>query len=154
MSIKLTKDEKKQRKIAEEKIKEEYEEPIFSEEMTRPIKKSPPLPPLQPMSKSEIDEAFSSEMGGEHDIVKELFSVKNVYARTDLTEDEISVVSRLYYLSEYIEHPELAKLLDKLLMLKISKKRKSREEFVKAITGLNKPQNGGFGQFGQMGGFR
>jgi len=134
-----------------------FDDDLKDDVQTRHVVKPKPsyIPPQDDVSSSAIDEAFSGELSNENDIIKELFSVKNIYAKTDLSEEEISIVSRLYYLSDYIKHPQLAMLLDKLLMLRISKNRKSREEFVKAHTGTQTKNQQSFGYMPMgNGGFR
>jgi len=105
----------------------------------------------------DLDEIFSGEVGdSDTKIVKELISGNTqIEQKTELTATQISIISRLYFLHDYIEDPtvtNLEKLLDKFLVLQISKDRKSRKEFVDSLRGvLDNKQGGGFlEKFGGM----
>ena len=87
---------------------------------------------------TDIKEMFGSSGGSETEIVKELFSVNGIKAKTEVSDREISIISRLYFLSKYINNPTLSEMLDNFLTLKISRKRKSRQEFIDGLKGMPK----------------
>jgi hypothetical protein len=67
-------------------------------------------------------------------VAKELFSMKNPKIRSEFTDDEILIMSRLYQLSKKYYEPRgtylLRDTLNELVILRISKDRGSRKEFV------------------------
>jgi hypothetical protein len=81
----------------------------------------------------EVDELFNAETSNPNDVVKEIFSIKEPKARTELSASEISIISRLYYLSKLIKSDALKSILDEFIILRISKDRKSRGEFVQSF---------------------
>ena len=83
-----------------------------------------------------IKDLFGEDSKSESDVVKELFSNSNIKTKTDVSEREISIISRLYFLSDYIDNKQLSDMLNTLLELKISKKRLSRTEFIKALESM------------------
>ena len=82
-----------------------------------------------------IDEMFSQEMGMKNpsDVVKELFSVQDIKTKTDLSEKQVSKIARVFYLADFLDMPELKTLMTEFITLRVSKDRKSREEFVNAF---------------------
>lgn len=81
----------------------------------------------------DIDNMFGDTNQNPNDVVKEIFSIKDVKAKTDLSAAQISKISRAYYLAKILEMPELKDLLDEFITLRISKDRKSRSEFVEGL---------------------
>ena len=81
-----------------------------------------------------MEDLFKDE-GNPNEIVKELFANEGIKTRTDLSNEEISLISRMYYIAEELKNDRLTNLMDTFLELKVSKDRKSRDEFVKAFIG-------------------
>lgn len=90
----------------------------------------------------ELTKMFDNE-NSESSILKELFNAKDFKTRTELSGDEISLISRLYIQSRITKRPLLSKVLDEFLVLRISKDRKSRKEFVDGYKNAEK-ENSGF----------
>lgn len=79
-----------------------------------------------------MEEMFSGEGATESSILKELFTVKNFKTKSQLTADEISIISRLYFMATVTKRPYLKNILDEYVTLQISRDRQSRKEFVEA----------------------
>jgi len=82
---------------------------------------------------------------------KELFSNKDIEVKTDLTEEEISIIARLKFLCDQFDLKDFRSVLIYFMELRLSKGRKSRKEFIDSIRkenhflGLNGANNiGGF----------
>lgn len=93
-------------------------------------------------------EMFSMENGAnETSIIKELFNPKNPKVKSDLTHDEIMLLARLYPMSKKFYEPRgiflLKSSLDEFVLLRMSKDRKSREEFVRAHQEAQRNKEGG-----------
>ena len=78
-------------------------------------------------------ESFISEQVKEEKESKELFNKKDVEVRTELSEEETSIIARLKFLCNHLELTELDKTLTYLMELRISKNRKSRKEFIDSV---------------------
>lgn len=88
---------------------------------------------------------------------QELFSKEHIEVKTDINEEEVSIISRLKFLCDELDLNNFRKALIYLMELRLSKGRKSRKEFIDSIKkeqqllGLNGGSNiGGFnnGRFG------
>ena len=77
-------------------------------------------------------------------ILEELFTTKNLNFKTDLSDKEIKILTRLVVLSDILGLKNLTKLTNEFKELRISKKRMGRNELVEALSraqerrGLNK----------------
>jgi len=101
----------------------------------------------------DVEEFLSQDMGddtSERKIAKELFSNEDVLTKTDLSDNQINILTRLYFLAEEMEDKDLSSVIDKFVTLRISRKRKSRGEFIEALKGINDSQSGA-GMLGNMG---
>lgn len=97
--------------------------------------------------KDLIEEEINKKIGDDNK-AKELFSNKHITTRTEVSDREISLISRLAYFSESFKIPEINKMLNKYMELKLSHKRKSRKEYLEASKyneSLEKLFNGGGG---------
>ncbi len=108
-------------------------------------------PQYQVLTEGEFnpEELFSNDgIQGETTVIKELFNPKNPKIKTELSDDEIKIISRLYVLSHKYYEPRktflLKNVLDEFVILRISKDRKSRAEFVEANKDIQKNKGGGF----------
>lgn len=70
------------------------------------------------------------------EIIKELFDEKKIYMISDLTSDEIKLVTRIYMISEMKQIEVWKTGLVTYLKLVLSRKRESRRETIEAIKGL------------------
>lgn len=97
------------------------------------------------LSSNDMDDS------SEKKIAKELFSSKDLKTKTDLTDRQISLLTRGYFLASELEDDDLKRVFDTFIELRVSRKRKSRAEFIDALKGLdtfnnqNKFMNGLFG---------
>lgn len=66
-------------------------------------------------------------------MVKELFKSENIDLKTDLTDKEITALTRIYYLAMKLNISGLKNLLDKFIRLRVSKDRKGRNEVVEMM---------------------
>lgn len=82
---------------------------------------------------------------------KEIFSKENIEVKTDLSEEEISIIARLKFLCDELELDNFKKALTYLMELRVSKGRKSRKEFIEALGKNNQFPN--FNNGGNMAGF-
>ena len=80
-----------------------------------------------------IDKMMFGNDSNPADNVKELFGEDKVKARTDLTPNHIRNVTKAFYLAKLTGMPEIHGLLHDFLLLRISKDRKSRAEFVDGL---------------------
>lgn len=101
------------------------------------------------LDEGDLQDLFQSELGNERDIAKELFASTDVETKTEVTDFEIRGLSVLSFYANYIQFDELHDLISRFLRLKISRKRKSRDEFVKALGRLE--NNNNFNPFAQFG---
>jgi hypothetical protein len=90
-----------------------------------------------------LEAMFSGDGQTESSILKELFSNKNIKLKTELTEDQVSIVSRLELMATITKRPYLQIVLNEFLTLQVSKERKSRAEFVEAHKDRNQQANKG-----------
>lgn len=76
---------------------------------------------------------------------KELFDVKNIEGKTELTSEQVMIISRLKIMSERLEKKHnitaLRNLINHFLKLQLSKDRSSRKEFVSAMQSQESVQN-------------
>ncbi len=69
------------------------------------------------------------------EVLKELFSEKKIYMITDLTNDEISLLTRIYMIADMKNITVWKKGLLFYIKLLLSRDRKSRKEIIDAIKG-------------------
>lgn len=108
-------------------------------------------PPIDESGDVDLNKLFSSEVGNESEVVKELFSQDNIKVKTDITSNEISIISRLELQASMTQNFFLAKVLKELETLRVSKDRKSRSEFVQSFSGIRAEQSGATA-FGKLSG--
>lgn len=63
----------------------------------------------------------------------QLFKTDNIEVKTDLNEEEVSIMARLQFLVKELDLKNFGFALDKFMQLRLSKGRKSRKEFIEAI---------------------
>jgi len=82
---------------------------------------------------------------------RELFSKEDIEVKTDLSEEETSIIARLKFLCDELKLENFRKALIYLMELRVSKKRLSRKEY---IDSLNKQhQFNGMNGASNLGGF-
>jgi len=64
---------------------------------------------------------------------KELFSKEDVEVKTDISEEETSIIARLKFICDELKLDNFRKSLIYLMELRISKGRKSRKEFIDSL---------------------
>jgi len=78
---------------------------------------------------------------------KELFDKENITTKTELSGEQVMIISRLKVLGEHLKKSYgidyFNELIDNFLELQISKDRKSREEFVSTFQSRNDEKTGG-----------
>lgn len=67
-------------------------------------------------------------------IAKELFISDRIDLRTEVTKDEINLITKLRFLDKRLGLENVDLLLDSFLNLRVSLDRKSRGEFIRALT--------------------
>lgn len=68
-------------------------------------------------------------------ILKELFKEENLDQKTDLSGNEITALTRVFYIAQKLKIDGLKMLLDKFIRLRISKDRLGRKEFIDMLKG-------------------
>lgn len=126
--------------------------PKQSHEAGRVIQNQVSAPPMDESGDVDLNKLFSSEVGNESDVVKELFTQENIKVKTELSKDEISIISRLELQASMTQNFFLTKVLKELEILRVSKDRKSRSEFVQSFSGIKEAQSGvtAFGKLGNI----
>ena len=126
--------------------------PKQSHEPGRVIQNQVGTPPMDDSGDVDLNKLFSSEVGNESDVVKELFTQENIKVKTELTKDEVSIISRLELQASMTQNFFLTKVLKELEILRVSKDRKSRTEFVQSFSGIKESQTGvtAFGKLGNI----
>lgn len=84
---------------------------------------------------NHIEEYFLKSEGNSKDFAsKELFKDENIEVRTDINNNEIILINKLIFNDDFLLNkglnPVFKKFYKNLMKLKISKDRKSRQEFV------------------------
>jgi len=87
-----------------------------------------------------IESIISSQIKDEKES-KEIFNVKDIKARTDINDNEISVISRLLFLCDDLELTNLRQAVNNFMILRLSKSRKSRKEFIESLKMSNQQPN-------------
>lgn len=96
-----------------------------------------------PLANLDINKIFGSEVGNDADIVKELFNPADIEIKTELTDKEVKLISKLDLAAAITNSTQLKFILNKLQLHKVSKNRMSRTEVVQAIGGLKNMETGG-----------
>lgn len=83
------------------------------------------------------------------EILKELFDSNKLRMITDLTEDEISVITRILGIAKLKQIPVYDDIINIYIALMLSKKRKSRFEIIDALKGFQQQRSRLMGMFGR-----
>jgi hypothetical protein len=84
----------------------------------------------------DLNKLFSSELGNENDILKELFTYDSIKTKTALTRNDISIISRLEIQAHMTQNKFLKAILTELEILRVSENRMGRTEFVQSFGGV------------------
>jgi hypothetical protein len=76
-------------------------------------------------------------------VAKELFNKGSIELKSEVTHNEINHITRIRFLGEKFRLANMDYLTDNLLSLRVSKNRKSRNEFISALQSENRNQQGG-----------
>lgn len=108
-------------------------------------------PPDVPLMSDDVDlnKLFSSEIGNENDVLKDLFTYENIKTKTDVSRNDISIISRLEVQAHITQSKFLKLVLMELETLRVSRDRLGRKEFVEAFGG--KPNIGEQSPFQKLG---
>lgn len=71
------------------------------------------------------------------EIVKEIYSTKDIEVKTDLSQEQVNAVAKMVSFSEHFNVPILEKFANNYMKLMISKDRKGRGEFTQIATSAN-----------------
>jgi hypothetical protein len=99
---------------------------------------------------SDVFENFESDSDQALKSARTLFEADedNIRLRTDLNDHEIKLLSKLRYFHTLIDVKGLDSILTEFMMLKVSRNRKSRAEFVDTVK-VKQEKQGFFSQFGK-----
>jgi len=110
----------------------------------RVIDKAIPITEENTQNYDDVEELFGNDSNtSESQILKELFNQKNFKVKSELSKDEISIISRIYTLAKLTNRPHLTEVVNEFIILRISKDRQSRKEFVEANREMKKDMNNG-----------
>lgn len=85
------------------------------------------------------------------EIIKELFDLSKINVLTELSQDEIRLITRILMISDLKNMPVWEKGVATYMKLMISHKRKSRKEILDAIRGYSKNEDGFFNRMNPFG---
>ena len=102
---------------------------IKGEEITQ----YPETPIVNVDSDDSIENMFRNEQNSMQNDVKELFHEDKVKARSDISNRQIKLITKAYYLASITGMSEIHAILKDFLTLSISKDRKSRAEYVQGL---------------------
>lgn len=86
----------------------------------------------------DLEEWFKKEEESK-DVSRELFSNTNIKTRTEVSDDEIYAIAKINFLCDLFELKRFPAVVQEMLELRVSKKRKSRGEFIKSLSSRNEP---------------
>lgn len=104
---------------------------------------------LDPLLETSLQQEIESESNIKS-VSKELFSHQNIDLKTEVSHDEINNITRLQFLKHRFGIQNIDVLTDTFLRLRVSKQRKSRQEFISALQTENRNAQGG-GLIGKLG---
>jgi hypothetical protein len=102
---------------------------------------------------TDLTQEALSKMGTNNEmaeVMKELFDKGKIFLITDVSMDQIKIMTRIYMIAKMKNIPIYLEGLEFFCMALLSKDRKSRDEIVKTIGNMNRPNQiqGGGGWFG------
>ena len=91
------------------------------------------LPQINVDEDDSIEQMFRTEQNNNQHEVKELFHEDKVKARTDISQRQVKLITKAFYLAQITGMKEIYGILNDFLVLSISKDRKSRAEYVEGL---------------------
>jgi hypothetical protein len=116
-----------------------------SREMTRQTARAAPEVVDMGDGLSLIENDLSMDVQEQNNIQsvsKELFNRDNIDLKTEVSHDEINHISRLRFLQKKYGIQNVDVIIDSFLTLRVSKSRKSRAEFIKALNNETETESG------------
>lgn len=110
---------------------------------------------MKEMSPDTLMSSFQNQQNNSEvvRVLKELFDIKKIKLITDLTDDEIKLITRIRMVAEIKNVDIYDKGITEYISMQLSKKRRSRTEIIEALKGYTQPRTGLQRIFG-MGGNR
>jgi len=98
------------------------------------------------LSMNDLDNMLDSEVKKEEktelDVLKELFTLKNIESKTELSVDQIILFNQKRTIAKILKWRRLKECLDDFLILSISKERAGRKEFIEGFKSERERQMG------------
>lgn len=91
----------------------------------------------------DLEEEISAQIGQVNES-KELFSNSNVRTRTDLSDNEIILATKIRYMRVQFDIPVYDVLLQEFMEMRLSRSRKSRKEYIESMKQKAQNMIGGF----------
>jgi hypothetical protein len=101
--------------------------------LDEPVKDLSELKGMNIDSSDSIEDMFRNEQTANQNDIKELFHEDRVKARTDISQRQVKLITKAFYLAEITGMKEIHSILKDFLVLSISKDRKSRLEYVEGL---------------------
>lgn len=97
------------------------------------------MPNLDQKQVKDIAEEFANLQSKNEmaEVLHELFDKGKIYLMTDLSKDEIRLLTRMYMIAKMKKKPSWITGINFYCQLMLSKDRKSRQEILRAISGYN-----------------
>lgn len=95
----------------------------------------------------DIEEELTKQLSSGDNESKELFDNKNIRTKTDLSDDEIVYATKLRYMSIKYNLPIYDVILQEFMEMRLSRKRKSRGEYIESMKQKVRDMFGGLGGF-------
>lgn len=95
-------------------------------------------------SEQDLDMVFSSETNQSQDQARELFSIKQIRARTDISKRQVVKVTKVDFWGKVTQSPDVNDIVENFLTLRISSEGKSRSQFVDVLKGMSQKIGGMF----------
>ena len=97
----------------------------------------------------DLEEEINTQLGQSNES-KELFSNSNIRTKTDLSDNEISMATKLRYMRIQYDIPVYDVILQEFMEMRLSRNRKSRKEYIDSMKEKAKSfmQNMGLGNNG------
>jgi len=99
-----------------------------------------------------IENMFRADINNNQHEVKELFGLEKIKAKTDISQRQVKLITKAFYLAQITGMKEIYGILDDFLVLSVSKDRKSRSEYVEGLKAkIESAMNSGNNLRGQFG---
>lgn len=108
---------------------------------------------MQLQNPNDLESTLTEEVKQEKnslDVLKELFLIKNIETKTELSIQQIILINQKRTLSKLIDFEELNDCLNDFMLLMVSNSRKGRTEFVDGFKSDRERENVNNGFLGNM----